>query len=234
MPRIDRFLNALLVIAAVAIAAVIIRREVLDSKAPELTPLSVGQSLTFEPDWISALEAGVVDGERAAPIQLIQFADLECPACREFEARVVESAREQFQAEMAVTYVHFPLPRHRFAKLAATAAECAGHQARFQPFVQGVYAKQDSIGLKPWAGYALDAGVPDTSLFGSCLREQATPSRVEAGLALGERLEIRGTPTVLVNGWRFSRPPTAGELTRTIDELRAGREPSLSRVESGR
>lgn len=68
----------------------------------------------------------------------------------------------------------------------------------------------------------------DTTAFARCLQANPEPPRIEAGLALSQRLGVRGTPTVLVNGWRFETPPNARDLIRTLDELLAGRKPSLA------
>jgi hypothetical protein len=97
-----------------------------------------------------------------------------------------------------MVFVHFPLPIHRFAVQAAQATECASLKGRFLNFIDAVYRKQDSLGLKSWGSYAL-----------------------EAGRELGLRWQILGTPTVIINGLRYASPPTKREIDRVI--RRAGK-----------
>lgn len=226
--RLERLLSILLTAAALVIAFSIARREFFGGRSSQDLVNSGRQSAAFEPEWESSLEIGVPGGVPSAPVQIVQFADLECPACREFEVRTLSVARDQYGDRLGAAYVHFPLPYHRFARIAAQAAECADTQGRFQPFVTTVYARQDSIGLKPWVSYALDAGIVDTAAFDRCLRADEPSPRIQAGFELGQRLGVRGTPTVIINGWRFNSPPSLTDLTRTIGELLDGRRPSLA------
>lgn len=132
--------------------------------------------------------------------------------------------KDRFASAISQVFVHLPLSGHRFARSAAEAAECAASQSRFEAFVDVIFAKQDSIGLKPWAGYAAEAGVPSISAFTECLRDPPV-GRIEAGVALADKLGIGATPTVIANGWKFGAPPPARELSRVIEDLLAGRSP---------
>lgn len=125
---------------------------------------------------------------------------------------------------MALYYVPFPLARiHRFAEPAAKAAECADQQGRFVAIEALLYAKQDSFGLKSWASYAHEVGVPDTSRFTACTQSNAKVGRLEASRELASRLQATATPTVIVNGWRYPVPPDSAELVRIVDSLIRGR-----------
>jgi protein-disulfide isomerase len=44
------------------------------------------------------------------------------------------------------------------------------------------------------------------------------------GYRLAQKFDVTGTPTVLINGWRFGRPPTDSILLAAIDTLLAGGE----------
>jgi hypothetical protein len=48
---------------------------------------------------------------------------------------------------------------------------------------------------------------------------------VTAGLAMGRKFELIGTPLVLLNGWRYGVAPSDTELVRAIGDLLAGRKP---------
>lgn len=226
--RVEQMLSLLLVAAALVIAVSVARREFLNTSEGRPPGRQEVLQLVFEPEWRSAFDVGITSGDTAAPVQLVQFADLECPACRDLELRTLSELREPYGDRLAITYVHFPLPYHRFARAAAQAAECAHLQGQFQPFIAAVYTQQDSLGLKRWSAYASEAGVSDTVSFNKCLSAEVPSPRIDEGFSLGEMLRVRGTPTVLVNGWRFGSPPNLADLSRTIDDLLLGRRPSLA------
>jgi protein-disulfide isomerase len=96
---------------------------------------------------------------------------------------------------------------HRFALGAARATECARGEDKFGSMVDALFNKQDSLGLKSWVSYGVDAGLRDTAAFARCMSSSASISSVEAGRSLGRRMEVNGTPTIIVNGWRFQAPP---------------------------
>jgi protein-disulfide isomerase len=138
---------------------------------------------------------------------------------------VLDSVRKQFGDSVAVTFIHFPLPIHRFARMAAQAAECAANAGRFSQFVSTAYAKQDSFGLKPWSSYGVDAGITDTAKFDACTLTRAPVPAIDSGFTLARRLRLPGTPTVIVNGWQFGYPPSADDLSNAIERLMKGKTP---------
>lgn len=212
----------LLVLAACAVAAAVVRREFFGRRTP-MRAVADSRPPEFVRDWPQILTAGIVLGSSSAKVQIVEFADLECPACRLFQDDL-RAARAEFGDDVAVVFVHYPLPQHRFARPAARAAECAHDQGQFDLFQDLIYSKQDSLGLKPWASYAKDVRVPDLQRFAKCASDTTRVARIEAGVALGKQLAIPGTPTVIVNGWRFWNPPDRSELFRTVAALRDGKQ----------
>jgi hypothetical protein len=47
--------------------------------------------------------------------------------------------------------------------------------------------------------------------------------RIGAGFALGQQFQVRATPTVIVNGWRFASPPSLANPMQSVEELLDGR-----------
>jgi protein-disulfide isomerase len=97
---------------------------------------------------------------------------------------------------------------HRFAKLSGVAAECAAEQARFTEMQEVLFAKQDSLGLKPWSEYATDAKVGDLSRFTECMADSVSLAPVTNGLTLAEKLKLSGTPTIFINDHQLVGEPT--------------------------
>jgi protein-disulfide isomerase len=227
--RLEDVLSIALTAAAVAIAAVVAWGQFI----AEPSQLGIDNSQPGQPefydDWVSMVSKGILIGDTAAPIKILEFVDLECYFCSHHYQTHLQEVKERFGATVAVVFIHLPLEGHRFAKLAARAAECAERQGRFAEFVEAVFNEQDSIGHKAWSSYGRDAGIIDSFQYDQCLASDRAFARIDSGLALAQRAAIRSTPTVLVNGWRFPSPPTAHTLSAAIEDLLAGREPSFGR-----
>lgn len=221
--RLERALSIGLTGAAVVMAAAVVYREFAPAEGRETGSIVTARPV-FSGDWQDILRNARFLGDTVAPVTLIEFADLECPGCRQFHEEILPTLRKRFGAQLRTSFVHLPLRMHRFAKPAARAAECAAEQGRFSEFVEQTFLKQDSLGLKMWSSLAKEAGVRDTIVFAKCLARSQPTALVDSGLAVAKRLGINATPTVIVNGWRI-QSPSDEVLTRVITELIAGRNP---------
>jgi protein-disulfide isomerase len=88
-----------------------------------------------------------------------------------------------------------------------------------------LFENQDSFGLRPWSEYGRAALVADLLAFNLCVGRADTVRRIEEGKRLGTQLEIKATPTLIVNGWMLGRPPSVKELDALVQAILAGRSP---------
>jgi len=220
--RIESATTVLLVVAALVVAGATAHREFGGSAQGRAA--GTAPPPEFVANWKDLVPTGVLVGDSAAPIKIIEFGDLECPACKTFHSTLRDLAREH-RKDVALIFVHYPLQMHRFARPAARAAECARDQGRFAQYYDLTYDKQYSLGIKPWTSYAAEAGVADTALFLRCVHKSTPVPSVEAGVALGTRIGVHATPTVLVNGWRFGSTPSGPDLAKTVVTLLEGKQP---------
>lgn len=216
-------LTVALVACAVITTGLVIRRELM---TPDRAPANTAarEEPKFVEEWRSFLDEGELLGSALAPVQLIEFADFECPYCARF-VETLHTVRERYPDKVAVTFIHMPLDGHRFAEISARAAECGDEQGRFEQMHDVLFANQRAIGIKPWTELAQEAGIPDLAAFEACFKRTDPLPRVQAGKALAETLEVRGTPTLMINGWKLSRPPSVEELDRSVQAVLAGRPP---------
>src|SRR6266545_495089 len=118
--------------------------------------------------------------------------------------------------DFKVIYRHYPLVQiHPLAFEAAVAADCASKQGRFEAYHDVLFAKQDSIGAISWGQFAHRAGVPDQHEFERCMESPSSASKVREDIEAGDQLQVRGTPTVVIEGIRFPGTPPL----RTLDSL---------------
>ena len=217
-------LTGLLVLSAVATAVTLLHREFGQSR--EAT--SSGQAVKRVRSQAHRDSARIVLGDPSGKVRVTEFIDFECPFCRRFDSTVRQFV-QQHPGIVTREVVHFPLTTHRFALPAARAAECAGEQDRFETMHRALYDKQDSLGLKSWASFAREAGIPDTTSFLKCHARSGDFRRIQMGLAAGEREGVTSTPTVIVGDWLFAVPPTERELAAAINDVLAGRTPNYRR-----
>lgn len=74
-------------------------------------------------------------GPPEAPLQLVEYADFECPSCQA-ALRVLGRIRKRLGDELVLVVRHFPVAdAHPMALIAAEAVEAAGAQGRVLGYV---------------------------------------------------------------------------------------------------
>jgi protein-disulfide isomerase len=218
---VDRLTSAVLVVVALALAGLAIRRELTDARlgAHSLAPT------TEVEQWDEILAASRVIREGDSSVQMVEFLDLECPACRAWHRAQLRRLDTLLgTGTYRLSIVHFPLESHPMARLAAISAECAAVDDRFAPFVESVLERQHDLGEVSFEQLARGAGVLDTARFRQCRENsRSAAARVDSGIVLGDALGISATPTILLNGKRYSGPPRAEQLARDIRLARRSR-----------
>ncbi len=108
--------------------------------------------------------------------------------------------RETYIADGLVRsiYFHFPILAQESA-LAAEYSDCVGEQGseQFWEFVDGVYEKQDEVGLPLLAGLADDLGL-DRVALNECLLSGHHNATWQIDRARGEALGVQSTPTIFL------------------------------------
>lgn len=217
---LNALLTTMLVACALLTTGIVVQQKYFSRSIASTLP----QKPEYLRDWKAELAHGVLVGPPQAPVQLIEFADFECPYCASFH-KTLKDVRERYPAQVALTYVHFPLPMHRFAEPAARVADCASEQRRFDAMYDQLFEGQGQLGLKPWDDYASAAGVPDMAAFDACIKKTDPIPRVEEGKELGAKLDVQGTPTIIINGWKLGHPPNEQELDGMVKKILAGKSP---------
>lgn len=195
-------LDTLTVVAAVAAVLVVglrIGQYVLARHNDPTRPRRITQ-------WRQYATTGHREGSGDAKVTIVEYADFLCPYCLRADT-VLRMIRREHPADIAVVYRHFPI--HKRAFEAAEASECAARAGEFQPMHDRLFDEQDSIGVKPWARFAIESGVRDTATFSRCLNDPSVKRAVETDSSSGQRLGVVATPTFLINDLRivgFSGP----------------------------
>jgi NhaA family Na+:H+ antiporter len=168
-----------------------------------------------------------VRGPVGAPLELVEFGDVECPFCGRATG-VLTELRRRFGEDLRYVFRHLPLPDvHPHAELAAEAVEAAGAQGAFWAMHDRLFAHQDQLEAGELLDHAAALGL-DLGRFAQDLGRGTFAARVREDVASAEASGVSGTPTFFVNGERHTGPTTTEALAAALlatDPRGPGRQP---------
>lgn len=185
-------------------------REVFWPRATENTSASVIS------DWRPFAVGGVRVGPATPRVTIVEFTDFQCPFCR-VASGDLDDLQQWYGQELTIVYRNFPI--HRYAHSAALAAECAARQDAFIKFGHRLFAAQDSIGLKSWASFAAESGVPDTARLTHCMQDSLTEQLVRSDSLAAIRLGVDRTPTFLIDSLMIPGNPGFEQLNTYVKAI---------------
>lgn len=166
--------------------------------------------------------------ERAQEVvTLVEYADFQCPACKQYHPIVKELLRA-FPDQLKLVFKNFPLISiHPNALPSAIAAEASGMQDKYFEFADLLYEQQEE-----WSGlpdptdkfeeYAKSIGL-DVERFKKDLSDPSISKLIEDHRSEGITNGVAGTPTFFVNGQRINTPSSLEDFKKIIsDELAKG------------
>lgn len=159
-------------------------------------------------------------GNPDAPVKIIEYVDLQCPACA-YGALQIHKYLEQYPDKIFLQVKFFPLGGHMHSLLATKFAYCTASEGKFWEFFELALKDQrkwsdltdaqpafiqmvESIGLKP-----------DKIL--ACTSKDELRSAILAEKDAGTTLGIKSTPTYFINGTMFvGVKPMTDEVDRLL------------------
>lgn len=153
-----------------------------------------------------ALEKGISGpsrGPKDAAVTIVEFGDLQCPACKAAQPTIEALVAAEPQARFV--FQNFPLEMHNWAAKGAAYADCVGRASNdaFWKFVSKTYETQAEITAEnadeKLTALADGAGVKGSEIA-SCATQPETKARIDASIALGKKVDVSGTPTLFING----------------------------------
>lgn len=192
------------------------------------------QTITLDPATMPKIAAaGILKGNPDAPVQVIEFADFECPACGNFATvtgpdvmkRLVETGQVAFR------FYDLPLEMHQNAVPAHNAAHCANEQGKFWQMHDQIFAGQFDWNTQAsrnpkriFEGYAKALGL-DVAAWNACYDSGKMLPQIMANRDEAVRLRVRSTPSFLVNGTLIEGAVTYDDFKRYVDQALAAKAP---------
>jgi len=156
-------------------------------------------------------------GSASAPITLIEFSDYQCPYCGRVEP-TLKRLRAAYGDKIRFVWKDFPLTQiHPQAFKAGEAAHCAGDQGKYWELHDVLFNKQSELQLDDLKRHALTLGL-NVDAFNQCLDSSKHAERVRDGVAEGGQVGVNSTPTIFINGRRFSGAQPYEVFAAAIDE----------------
>lgn len=170
-------------------------------------------------------------GSPEAPVTVIEYASLTCPACAAFHEQVFPTIKEKYidTGKVRLILREFPTPPAEFAYIGAVLARCASERGGSEAYVAvagTLYRTQRSwiFGEDPKAELlkvAAQAGM-DEAAFDACLKRQDLIDAINKGAEeASQKYNINATPTFLVNGEKAN--------LRSFDDLQVRIEEALAK-----
>ncbi|MDF1564158.1 MAG: thioredoxin domain-containing protein [Deltaproteobacteria bacterium] len=157
-------------------------------------------------------------GPKDAPIQLVEFADFECPYCG-ITWPLFGDIVDSLKGKARLCFLNFPLSQHENAREAAQLTVMAREQGKFEQAADLLFANQTQLDRKSLLDHADTLGL-DRAAVSKALEEGKYDAVVEAERKQGQAAGIEGTPSLFINGRSYTLLLDAAMILRAIqDEL---------------
>ena len=155
-----------------------------------------------------------------APIKIKVFSDFECPACKALSV-TIQMLKSHYQDKLDIEYFFFPLdiacnpgmshPLHPFACKAAYIASCSGKD--FEKVHDELFQNQDKFSDAWLDSFAAKLGVT------ACMKKKQTKEKIVGYLKAAAPVNLRYTPTFLVNDAKFEGALAFSQLSLVFDGI---------------
>jgi len=149
---------------------------------------------------------GYLLGKADAPVQVIEFADFECPACAQFATLAEPDIRKRLIEPGTISYrfYDYPLAMHKNTWAASNAAACADEQGKFWEMHDQLFNAQDQ-----WNGqatsrpkgkfqeYAKALGL-NVDQWEACFDARKYQARIKANELMATKRGASQTPTFVI------------------------------------
>lgn len=163
-------------------------------------------------------------GKSDAKVVITEFSDFECPYCRQMQPDV-QRLKAEYAGKIKWVFRNFPLDFHPQAMPAHIAAHCAGEQNKYFDFQKHTFEipyKGNSLDMSPRAlqniAHAIGLNMPK---YEQCIQDKDGKIRSEivADIQYAQKVGVRGTPTIFINGVLYQQERSYEAMKEAIDKL---------------
>lgn len=145
-------------------------------------------------------------GASKAAVVITEYSDFQCPSCAKAQSGLLELLGRH-QNEVILVFRHYPLRMHRWAFLAAQAAESAGAQGKFWEYQKILFERQAEWDKSEnardlFVQYAGSLGL-DTKRFADEMAEGRWDAAILKDIEDAKARNVNVTPTFFINDRRL-------------------------------
>jgi protein-disulfide isomerase len=148
---------------------------------------------------------GPYRGTASKDLELVEFADFQCPHCKEAQPNMEKLAVDFPNAR--IVFENFPLAQHPAAAGAAAYGVCVnklGGSVAFFQFAGAVFEGQDGLATPDGATLTLNSAVTkaglDPAKVEACSKTPEVESQIKTSVQLAKDVSVNQTPALMVNG----------------------------------
>ncbi|MBV6493918.1 MAG: hypothetical protein LDLANPLL_01942 [Turneriella sp.] len=163
-------------------------------------------------------------GKADAKVVITEFSDFECPYCRQIQPDV-QRLKAEYANKIKWVFRNFPLDFHAQAMHTHIAAECSGKQGKYFEFQSKAFQipyEGRNLDLSPARLEKIAASIGlNMNAYKQCTLDKDGSLRadIEADMRYGQKVGVRGTPTIFINGVLYQEGRDYESMKRAIDEL---------------
>ncbi len=162
-------------------------------------------------------------GAADAPVVIVEYSDFQCPYCNRLQP-TLKRVLEMYPGKVKLVFKNLPLIRiHKFAMNAALAAMAAKQQGKFWEFHDELFANYNRLNDEKIEEIARKVGL-DMERFERDKKAPAVRNIINRDMQEAARNNVRGTPTLFINGRRLKN--------RSIDGFKQAIERELARLQT--
>lgn len=200
-----RVLRAALAAAPLIVAAC---SKASSEAAPEAKPAAAPASKIE-----IVLPTDMVMGKADAPVTLVEYASVTCPACAAFNAQIIPDIKTKFieTGKVKLIYREFPTSPANYSIIGSVLARCAAEKSGPEAYfliTDALFRNQQTWVSKDARAeltkIVAQAGMDEAALDACVKREELIKIVNENARAGSEDYKVTGTPTFFLNGEKMS------------------------------
>ena len=170
---------------------------------------------------------GPYRGAASKDLELVEFADFQCPHCKEAQANMEKLVADYPKAR--IVFQNFPIASiHPQSTIAAEYGVCVtklGGSSAFFQFAASVFDGQDGLATPDGATLTLNSATTkaglDPAKVAACAATPEAKADVDASVQLAKDLGINEVPTLLINGRGIPVSAVSYDLLKKIIDYQA-------------
>ena len=155
-------------------------------------------------------------GNPNAKVKIVEFADYQCPHCKE-ASHQLHALLEEYQDQIQLTYMDFPINRSGISRKVSEGAVCADQQGKFWEYNNAAFEEQAQLSDESPLLMAKTLQL-DIAQFENCITNPATAKKVKASELQAISLGVRGTPAIYINGRKLEGHYLDKALKKAVTE----------------